>query len=93
LTKTASNLLFPHRIAIRSFEKRKRTPEVPKYLTTEEITAFLKAINDLSGRVLFPVIYHHVARGKGGAAGQSPSWMDRGPSERNIYGSRSPEAR
>jgi integrase/recombinase XerD len=42
--------------------KKKRTQTAPKYLTTDEITAFFKVINRLRDRALFRVIYHRGLR-------------------------------
>jgi site-specific recombinase XerD len=42
--------------------KRRRILKAPKYLTTEEITAFFKVITDLRDRALFRTIYHRGLR-------------------------------
>jgi site-specific recombinase XerD len=42
--------------------KRRRVFKPPKYLTTEEISAFFKVITDLRDRALFRIIYHRGLR-------------------------------
>jgi len=60
--------------SVRSFEKRKRTPGAPKYLTTEEITTFFKAITDLRDRALFRVIHHGRLRAHEAGRPQLARW-------------------
>jgi site-specific recombinase XerD len=48
--------------SVRSTGKPKRRVETPKYLTSDEIEAFFKAISSLRDRAMFRVIYHRGLR-------------------------------